>query len=359
MAPAVQTALTAGKLRGLTTLADGRGAFAMVALDQRPPIFQALARAGDRRPDQVADDEVARVKTALARALAPHASAVLLDPVWGLPHALRAVPGRTGLMVTLEDHAFEEAAGERRSREIPGWSVAKIKRCGAAGVKLLAWDRPDASEATRAAQEALVARVGAACREHDLPFVLELLLYPLPGEDPNSLAYARAKPERVLRSVRRFADERFGVDLFKLELPADLRRARGAGAAEARGGGLEPAYDLSEVRGILAALDEASPAPWVLLSAGVAPDEFEEGLALALEAGASGFLAGRAVWLDALDAYPDLEAVRARLEAESAPYLRRISALTEKALPWTEHRRFGGAPELAEGGAGWHERYGS
>lgn len=360
MAPDVTPALSAGKLRGLATLADDRGAFAMLAVDQRPPIFAALARHGERRPEDVPDDEIARVKRALTHALAPHASAVLLDPVWGLAHGLAEVPGRTGLLATLEDHAFEVVEGERRSRAIAGWSVAKIKRCGAAGVKVLAWDRADATPETRAAQEAFVAGVGAACREHDLPFVLELLVYPLPGEDPRSLAWARAKPERVLRSVRRFAAERFGIDLLKLEFPADLRRTREYAAGAFDGVARDAAYDLDEVRAFVAALDETAHVPWVLLSAGVGPHQFELALELAFEAGASGFLAGRAVWMEALEPYPDLDAVRARLEGESVPYLRRIAALAGRARPWTAHRRFGGGgPRLADGGPGWHERYGS
>jgi tagatose 1,6-diphosphate aldolase len=349
--------LSAGKLRALTTLADDEGRFTMIAVDQRPPIFAALARHGRRDPAEVAYDEVAAVKGALVEVLAPHASAVLMDPVWTHPHHLRAVPGRVGLISTLEDYGFDLVDGERRSHVIAGWSVGQIRRSGAMAVKLLAWHRPDLSEATHAHQDALVEAVGRACAEHDLPFVLELLAYPLAGEEATSAAYARAKPELVLGSLRRYADARFGVDLMKLEFPVELGRVAGFHAGALDGVEREAVYDLDEARAWLRALDEASPVPWVLLSAGVGPREFALDVELAMEAGASGILAGRAVWYDALAAYPDMAALKDRLRQRSVPYLRRLRAIVEGGCPWHAHRRYGGAPVVAGAGPRWYEAY--
>jgi tagatose 1,6-diphosphate aldolase len=357
--PVPHGALSAGKLRALATLADDHGRFTMIAVDQRPPIFAALARHGDRDPSEVAYDEVAAVKGALVEVLAPHASAVLMDPVWTHPHHLRAVPGRVGLISTLEDYGFELVDGERRSHAIEGWSVAKIRRSGAMGVKLLAWHRPDLGEATQEHQDDFVEAVGRACDEHDLPFVLELLVYPLPGEDPGSPDYARAKPERVLGSLRRYADPRFRVDLMKLEFPVELKRVDGFHAGVLDGVVREPVHDLDETRAHLAAMDAASPVPWVLLSAGVGPREFAFDVELAVDAGASGVLAGRAVWYDALAAYPDLEAVKARLRERSVPYLAQLSGIVARALPWHRHRRYGGAPRVAGASRDWYRGYGS
>jgi tagatose 1,6-diphosphate aldolase len=355
--PTPGAALSAGKLRALATLADDAGRFAMIAVDQRPPIFAALAKHGDRDPNEVGYDEVAAVKGALVEVLAPHATAVLLDPVWTHPHHLRAVPGRVGLLSTLEDYGFTFDAGERRSHVIEGWSVGQIRRSGAMGVKLLAWHRPDVSDATHAHQDAFVEAVGRACAEHDLPFVLELLCYPFPGEDPTSAAYARAKPELVLGSLQRYADPRFGVDLMKLEFPDELRRVEGFHAGALDGVAREAVADLDDVRGHLAALDAASPVPWVLLSAGVGPREFALNVELAVEAGASGILAGRAVWYDALAAYPDLEAIKERLRERSVPYLHQLRALVERARPWHRHRRFGAGPTVADASPTWYRSY--
>ncbi|MDQ3460079.1 MAG: tagatose 1,6-diphosphate aldolase [Deinococcota bacterium] len=349
--------LSAGKLRGVTTLADERGIFKMIAVDQRPPIFRALARHGARSPDEVAYDEVAGVKGLLTEVLAPHCTAVLLDPVWTHPHALTRVPGGVGLLSTLEDHAFVLKAGERWSYPIAGWSAYKAKRSGAAGVKLLVWDRPDSREDTRAHQDAFVFEVGRACREHDLAFVLELLIYPRPGEEEDSPAYAAAKPDGVLDSVAHYSDDTFGVDLLKLEFPADLKHCREFSRGAFDGRERASVYTLDEVREALDELNRLANVPWVLLSAGVGPREFALNLELACEAGASGFLAGRAVWLDALDSYPDLAEMRSRLVNRSLPYLGQIAALAAGAKPWTAHRAFNDL-EVAGRGPDWYKSYG-
>lgn len=348
-------ALSAGKLRGLMTLADDRGIFKMIAVDQRPPIFKALARHGGRSPDEVGYDEVAGVKALLTEVLAPHATAILLDPVWTHPHALAKVPGRVGLLSTLEDYAFVLQGGERWSYPIEGWSVEKAKRSGAAGVKLLAWDRPDTRGDTREHQDAFVLAVGAACREHDLPLVLELLVYPKPGEEEDSPDYAAAKTDHVLDSVAHFADERFGVDLLKLEFPADLKYCREFSRGAFDGRERASVYSLSDVREALDEMNRLANVPWVLLSAGVGPREFALNLELAFEAGASGFLAGRAVWLDALDAYPDMDEIRRRLMDKSLPYLGQIAALADGAKPWTAHR--GREAQVAGRGPDWYKGY--
>ncbi len=351
------TALSAGKLRALASFADDGGRFTMLAVDQRPPIFAAVARHGDRDPATVPYDEVAAVKGKLLEVLAPHATAALIDPVWSHPGHVLQVPGRVGLLSTLEEHAFDVVDGERRSRTIEGWSVAQIRRTGALGVKLLVWHRPDLSAAAHEHQDALVESVGRACAEHDLAFVLELLTYPLPGEDPEGDAYARSKPASVLGSLRRYADPRFGVDLMKLEFPVDLARVDGFHAGALDGVVRSPIFDRDEVDGWLAELDAASPVPWVLLSAGVGPRAFALAVDLAVNAGASGILAGRAVWYDALAAYPDLGEVEHRLRTHSVPYLHELAALVERATPWFDHRRFGGHPRVADASPTWFRGY--
>lgn len=349
--------LTAGKLRGLARLADRDGRFRMIAVDQRPPLFRALARGLGVEEDALDWHEVADAKALLVRELAPHASAVLLDPAWALPRALTAVPGDVGLLSTLEGYDFEVVDGERRSRRVAGWSVAAARRSGADAIKVLAWDRPDVSEATRRHQDDFVREAGAACRRWDLPFVLELLDYPLPGEDAADPAWLRGKGERVLGSLRHYADPTFGVDLFKLELPFDPHRVREVAAGALDGVAREPLLDRAEAEALLAEVDAASPVPWVLLSAGVGPGAFAFGVEAAVRAGASGFLAGRALWLRALDAWPDREAVRDALRGGSVPLIHRLAALVEEAPPWTDHPRYGGAPRLADAGPGWLAAY--
>jgi tagatose 1,6-diphosphate aldolase len=354
---AATASLSAGKIRGLMRLADRDGRFRMVAVDQRPPLFRALSRATGVPEDELAWDEVAAAKGVLVRELAPHASAVLMDPVWALPRALASVPGDVGLLSTLEGYDVDVVDGERRSRPIRGWSVELARRSGADAIKVLAWHRPDVSAATARHQDDFVRAAGEACRRWDLPFVLELLDYPLAGDDPRDPAWLRAKSERVLASLRHYAEPAFGVDLFKLELPFDPHRVREVARGALDGVAREPLLDRAEAQERMAELDAASPVPWVLLSAGVGPTAFAFGVELAVEAGASGFLAGRALWLAALDAWPDREAVASDLRQRTVPFMHRLSARVEEAVAWTDHRRYAGALALADAGPSWLTRY--
>lgn len=350
------TLLSAGKWRGLMALADDRGIFKMIAVDQRASIITSLAEPG-RQADDVSDDELAKVKTLLTKTLAPHASAVLLDPIWTYPHALPFIPGSVGIISTLEDPRYQEHKGERRSVPLTDWSVEKSKRAGANAVKVLVWDRPDTHEAIRMHQEAFIQEVGRACRQHDLPFILQLLIYPKSGEVEDSLAYAQSRPERVLASVRHYAQDRFGVDLLKLQFPADLKYCTEYAQGTFDNIKRDSAYSLQEVNSYLQELHASTTVPWVLLSAGVGPQEYFRNLELACAAGASGFLAGRAIWLDALEPYPDLTAVEVRLAQSSLPYLQRIRELAEHAKPWRMHPRYSNKVRLAGQNGSWYKHY--
>lgn len=337
--------VSAGKLWRLRRLADDHGRFSMLAVDQRPPI-ERLVTAARGEPDWRRDD-VAAVKTLLMETLAREVSAVLADPLIAYPEGWRHLDPSRGLLVTLEHAVYEEGPGGRRSGPIPGWSVEAIARMGGDAVKVLAWYRPDADPAVREHQQRWVAEVGDACRQHDLPFVFELLVYPFAtaagagddyAEDPGKRA------EAVIESVETFADPTYGVDVFKLESPV-------------------PAAEVADDDVVTAdwfrALGRAAGRPWVMLSAGASADDFRRVLAYALDAGASGFLAGRAIWWEAVSAFPDLDEARRRLETEAVPYLRDLVADAARARPWFDHPGYDDGVDLADAGPGFAERYGA
>lgn len=344
------TQMTPGKLLGLRRLADPQGRFKMLAVDQRPPI-ENLVKAG-RSLDHAPFEDVARVKESLITSLAPSASAVLLDPQYVFPTAIPLLPHRTGLLLTLEDDSFEETETGRLSRSIPDWSVAKIRASGGDAVKVLAWYRPDASGEVRENQMEFVREIGAECMTHDIPFVFELLLYPFPGEATHTSDYVEdpgKRAEDVIASVETFADSDFGVDLFKLESPVPASAVAGPNAL--RDGVLSTSF---------ADLGRAAGRPWVLLSAGAEPASFHRMLELAFDAGASGYLAGRAIWWEAASTtFPDWDGMSRALEATSIPYMTAINELADnRALPWSDHPIYGEeGPEPPQAGAEFRARY--
>lgn len=326
-APETTAPMQLGKTRGLRRMATPAGHFTMVALDQRPPLVQLIAARRSIAAADVGFADMVAIKRLLGQALGAQASALLLDPNYAFPAALRALPAHTGLVVTLEDHRFRDTPGGRLSHSIADWSVEKIKRAGADGVKLLAWYRPDAAPEVLAHQQDYVRSIGAQCRRLDIALVLELLVYPFAPGAQRSDDYTEASdklPELVLASLREFARPEYGVDLFKLEspLPGATLPARDGAAAQLAA---QRWFDQ------MGAICSAARIPWVMLSAGVTPAQFLRVMEYAYAGGAHGFLAGRAFWWQALQSFPDLAQCAQRLERESCAALADLKALTLRA----------------------------
>ena len=221
--------LTPGKLWGLRRMADENGIFKMTAVDQRPPIKAPIAQALGL--PEAPWREVARFKGLLIETLQGPSTAMLLDPHYAIPHGLGRLSPTKGLIVTLEDSLFADPPGGRLSSNIDDWSVAKIKRMGGDAVKVLAWYRPDASAAVCRAQQEYVKRIGEDCARYDIPFLLELLVYPLAADADQTRDYVEMKGKRaddVLASVAAFAGPEYGVDVFKLESPVNAAAADGS-----------------------------------------------------------------------------------------------------------------------------------
>lgn len=319
--------LTPGKLRSMRRMADENGIYKMTAVDQRPPIKGPIAK--HLGTDQAPWDQVAKFKGLLVDTLQAQSTAMLLDPHYAIPYSFDDLDPYKGLVVTLEDSLFTETPGGRLSSNIDAWSVGKIKRMGGDAVKVLAWYRPDASDAVNQAQKDYVKKIGEACAFYDIPFLFELLVYPLAADAHQTQDYVEMKGKKaddVLASVEEFAKPEYGVDVFKLESPVNAKDADGS----------------SEVQSVFDEMGRLAGRPWVMLSAGAGKAEFRNVLEHAFKAGASGFLAGRAIWLDAFDAYPDWDAIRAGLEGDAAAYMTDISALADaKAANWAKHPCFG------------------
>ena len=319
--------LTPGKLWGLRRMADEHGIFKMTAVDQRPPIKGPIAK--HLGVSEAPWDQVARFKGLLVETLQGNSTAMLLDPHYAVPHAIGRLSPEKGLIVTLEDSLFQETNGGRLSSDIDDWSVEKIKRMGGDAVKVLAWYRPDASSDVIRKQQDYVKRVGEECAHFDIPFLFELLVYPLASDARQTQEYIemkRKKSDHVLASVEEFAKPDYGVDVFKLESPVNAKDADGSHKVQ----------ELFDEMGALAGR------PWVMLSAGAGKPQFKKVLNHAFAAGASGFLAGRAIWLDAFSAYPDWGKIKVELQHGAVDYLADIGDLADKrAANWATHECFG------------------
>jgi len=180
-----------------------------------------------------------------------------------------------------------------------------------------------------------VKRIGEACARYDIPFLFELLVYPLASDAHQTRDYVEMtgkKADDVLTSVAEFAKPDYGVDVFKLESPV------AADAVPGVGGG-----DWQEIQAVFDEMGRLAGRPWVMLSAGAGKAAFRNILTHAYRAGASGYLAGRAIWLDAFGNFPDWDRIRTDLTSEAADYMADLNALTDAdAQPWHAHPHFGG-----------------
>ena len=316
--------LSPGKFLGMKRLSDSDGIFLMTAVDQRPPIKKPIANF--LKKSDAPWEDVANFKRMLVENLQEQSSALLLDPHYALPISMDVLNPRKGLIVTLEDSIFEERNGGRISKSIDNWSVAKIKKMGADAVKVLAWYRPDADKQINESQKDYVKKIGEECAKFDILFLFELLVYPFLNNSNHTNEYLEMKNKKtdhVLKSIEEFSKIEYGVDVFKLESPVNANNIND-----------------DDLKSFIE-MDKLAGRPWVMLSAGAGKEEFKKVLSLSFQAGCSGFLAGRAIWLEALAKYPDWQAINSILKNSSVNYFREIAKSAKKqALPWYKNKCF-------------------
>jgi tagatose 1,6-diphosphate aldolase len=348
--------ISAGKLRNLMSLADENGRLKMMAIDQRGSLNQSLSKVLGR---EASFDEVAEFKQIVTEVLAPYSTALLTDPIYGYARSVLSIPGNVGLLLAYEatGYAINENEKGRKTTLIEGWDVATARRAGANAIKLLLYYHPDAEPDTVQFQKDLCQRVGEECAAHDLPFLLETVAYAIEEPGTDSPAYARRKPELVRRSAEEFSDPKYGVDILKLEFPGELKYSREYCNGVFDGKDREPVYSLDDVRGFCKAVDDAAKIPWVILSAGVDIKEFLVDVDLACQAGASGFLCGRAIWKGAIPLFNDRDEMENHLATEGVINFEKCLAGAEYARPFWEHPCFEDSG-VAGDDENWHRTFG-
>jgi len=310
----MKTYLT-GKYVHLRKLCNNNNHLEMLAIDQRPPIFNIIKS----KKKTYSFNDVVKFKKQISQNLSQHSSAILMDPVYSIPNLI-TTSKCNGLIITLEDHAFTEKSKLRYSKNIKNWTVEKIKKIGGDAVKILAWYRPDADKKSIQHQKKYIETIGKQCEKFDIPFLLELLVYPFKNEIGYSKDYTEQQQKNqnhVIESVREFAKKKYKVDIFKLESPVDSNKLESGKFSKAT---LEAFRKLSQA---------ANNIPWVMLSSGMSKKSFFNCLKLAYKNGASGYLAGRTIWLEAFKNYPNYLKINKNLNKEATNYVKKINTLTK------------------------------
>jgi tagatose 1,6-diphosphate aldolase len=289
---------SAGKQRGLEAVADSRGIIAALAIDQRSALRNLFARAMGVETADVPPENLFRFKEAVSATLTSHASAILLDPEYGLPAAGRR-SANAGLLLAYEQTGFDKNVPGRLPRLLDGWSAKRLVEAGANAVKLLLYYSSRSPAEINAFKYAFVEKVGAECAASDVPFFLELVSY-ADGMDEKGIEFARIKHEVVAAGMKEFSKPQYLVDVLKVGMPVNLSCVEGAPSpAEEILHTSEQAKQLFRLVAAVAAI------PFIYLSEGVSNATFQFGLQLASEAGVrfSGVLCGRATWKDGVEIF--------------------------------------------------------
>lgn len=282
------------KTDNLKACTSAKGTITAAAMDQRGSLKKALTSAGGNPTDE----DLAIFKRVVTETLTPYASAILLDPTYGL-EAASARAADTGLLLAYEASGYDTETPGRLGDLLPRWSVRRLAEAGANAVKVLLYYNPFDDQDILKQKHAFTERVGAECEAEGLPFFLEPVTYDDAVTDPAE--FAKRKPEYVTATAKEFSKDAYRVDVLKLELPVDAKYVEGLEAAQ----GNRPAYSQGEAAEHLHALAEAAGKPFIFLSAGVDMAQFVEALTFAGEAGVpyNGVLCGRATWKGGISVY--------------------------------------------------------
>ena len=314
-----------GKYLHIKKLCSKNNHLQMLAVDQRPPIFNIIKKA---KKGIFTYKDVVECKNLISSNLSEFTTATLMDPYYSVPNLLHKNQSK-GLIITLEDHQFKEKEKGRFSHNIKNWSVEKIKKMGGDAVKVLAWYRPDSNKESIIHQKKYIEKIGQECERFSIPFLLELLVYPFKNDQNYSNEYKEQQQKstkHIIDSVREFSKKKYRVDIFKLESPVDSQDLNTKSSSQTTKKAFK---DLAKATNNI---------PWVMLSSGMNKKSFINCLSLAYNNGASGYLAGRTIWLDAFNDYPNLNKIKKNLIEESSKYIKKLNQLTDKkARPLTKY----------------------
>lgn len=325
--------MTLGKKKGLDALSDKRGVIAALAIDQRSALRKLFAKASGRAAEEIPAEWLREYKEKVSRFLTPHASAILLDPEYGLP-AARVRDANAGLLLAYEKSGYDKSVRGRLPQTLAGFRVKRLEEEGADGIKALLYYSPASVAEINSKKHAWVAQIGEECRSVDIPFFLELVSYH-DDMDEKSVEFARAKPEAVTRSVEEFCKPKYAVDVLKVGVPVNMNFVESPALPRS-----EAIYSRPEAIAHFRRASQAATVPFIYLSEGVSNETFVEALALAAEAKSnySGVLCGRATWQNGVPIFVQrgTSALEDWLGEEGVQNIQRVNSQLGSARPWQQ-----------------------
>jgi len=322
------------KHRRMMALANERGVIAAAAMDQRGMLQKSLAVARGVDVKEITPRMLREFKTIVTRVLTRHASAILLDPEFGL-EAARGRAKTSGLLLAYEQSGYDSSRPGRLPELVPGVSVRRLVDWGADAVKVVIYYSPFDDAAVNDVKHSIIERIGAECEAWDIPFFLEFVGYDPRGGDERGFEYAKHKPAIVRRSMEEFSKPQYKIDVLKVEIPVNLEYVEDSNVF--RG---QRAYSRSEALRHFREAAAAASKPFIYLSAGVNSSQFTESLRMATEAGSdfSGVLCGRATWKGGITLYAKqgAGALEEWMETEGVENILAVNRCIASATPWWE-----------------------
>jgi tagatose 1,6-diphosphate aldolase len=333
--------MTRGKFDGINAVADEHGVIAAAAMDQRGSLKKAIAKA---KGGDATDAELSEFKVVGTEMLTPYASAILMDPEYGLD-AVKAKAPNAGVLLAYEKTGYDATVKGRLPDLLPEWSVQRLIAAGADAIKILLYYSSDDDASVNTIKHAFIERIGDECRANDVPFFLEPICYSDAIGDEKSIEFARAKPRLVTDYMVEFSKPQYGVDILKVEVPVNVRYVEGSSANHDG----QIAYTREEAKQFFQTAAAVAKVPFIYLSAGVTDDVFRETLELAAEAGTpfAGVLCGRATWQDGIPAYGKggAEGLRTWLADRGVQNINALNEVLKKgAKPWWDF--YGGKDQI-------------
>ena len=278
------------KQEKLKRLCDKNGIIGALAIDQRGALRRML---GENTPVE----QLETFKVLVSKYLTKYASSILLDPELGWK-AAEARDKNAGLLVAYEKTGYDKTVPGRYPDLVENVSIQRLKANGADAVKVLLYIDVDEDRTVNDVKEAFIERIASECKAEDMPFFLELVSYDAKVTDEKE--YAKLKPRKVIEAMKLYSQERFGVDVLKVEVPVNMKYVEGFAENEVL-------YTKEEAAAFYKEQSNATSLPFIFLSAGVSAQLFQDTLHFAKESGSTfnGVLCGRATWAGATKAYQE------------------------------------------------------